>query len=245
LDTAADGTTIWHKKAIAWYKAVADEFLQSWGVPAHIGSGQSLRESELFSITWRNTQRRRSVCLKHGRVMLHIMYHKGQQQTGKFKDNIRFLPTAIGDLLLDYLVYVIPLYQVFLRQSAPHTVVSLYLLWKDGKVWANNRLTRCIEQACARAGVPRLHIANWRQMTVSIVKTKFATDIGCFEVDELADNKNTKEIRTDIRVMTKQRNHSIWTVNRVYTNQYNTNFGNMWDGLIRQNLCALTLWKDL
>jgi hypothetical protein len=92
--------------------------------------------------------------------MLHTTYHKGQQQTGKFKDNIRFLPTALRDLLLDYLVYVIPLRQAFLRQSAPYIVISPYLLWKDGKVWADNRLTRCIEQACARASIPRLHIAN-------------------------------------------------------------------------------------
>ena len=35
--------------------------------------------------------------------MLHTQYHKGQQQTGAYKDNIRFLPKAIGDLLLDYL----------------------------------------------------------------------------------------------------------------------------------------------
>jgi hypothetical protein len=35
--------------------------------------------------------------------MLYTTYYKGQQQTVKFKDNIRFLPAAIGDLLLDYL----------------------------------------------------------------------------------------------------------------------------------------------
>jgi len=109
LDTAADGTKVWREKAIEQYEAVADEFLKRWVVPAHMGAGQPLRESELFSITWRNTQRRRSLYLKHGLAMLHTTYHKGQQQTGKFKDNIRFLPAALGDLLLDYLVYVIPL----------------------------------------------------------------------------------------------------------------------------------------
>jgi len=66
--------------------------------------------------------------------MLHTTYHKGQQQTGKFKDNIRFLPAPIGDLLLDYLMAVISLRQVFLCQSALHAVISLYLWWKDGKV---------------------------------------------------------------------------------------------------------------
>ncbi|HEY0934969.1 MAG TPA: DEAD/DEAH box helicase, partial [Trebonia sp.] len=156
-----------------------------------------------------------------------------------------FLPAAVGDLLLDYLVYVVPLREVLLRQSAPHAVASPYLWWKDGKVWADNRLTRCMEQACARASVPRLHIANWRQMTVNIVKTKFAADVGCFEVDDRADDEDAEEIEADIRAMTQQRNHSTRTVNRAYANQHNANFGNVWDGLIRRNLRASALWRDL
>ena len=55
LDAAADGTKAWREKAINWYKAVADEFLKRLLVLIHIGSGQPLRESELFSVTWRNT----------------------------------------------------------------------------------------------------------------------------------------------------------------------------------------------
>ena len=38
--------------------------------------------------------------------MIFIQYPKGQQQSGTFKDNIRFLPMAIVDLLLLYLAYV-------------------------------------------------------------------------------------------------------------------------------------------
>ena len=145
LDTTADGAKVWREKAIERYEAVADEFLKRLLVLIHMGSGQPLRESELFSVTWRNSQRRRNVYLKHGLVILHTTYHKGQQQTGKFKDNIRFLPAPFGELLLDYLVVVIPLRQVFLRQSAPHAVISPYLWWKDGKVWTDNRLTRYME----------------------------------------------------------------------------------------------------
>ena len=66
--------------------------------------------------------------------MLHTTYHKGQQQTGKFKDNIRFLPAAIRDLLLDYLVYIVLLCQAFLRQSSLRAIMSAYLWWKDGAV---------------------------------------------------------------------------------------------------------------
>jgi hypothetical protein len=243
LDTADGGTKTWRQKAIDQYESTVEEFLKRLLVLIHMASGQPLRESELFSITWYNTQRRRNAYVKHGLVMLYTTYHKGQQQTGKFKDNIRFLPAAISDLLLDYLTWVIPLRQIFLRQSAPHAVISPYLWWKNGKVWADNRLTQCMKQACVRASTPKIGIAIWRQMTVTIVKTKFAADIACFDADQQA-SEEAEEIDADIRAMTSQRNHSTWTVNRAYANQQNNSFGNVWDGLIRRNLRASTLWKD-
>ncbi|TVY12548.1 hypothetical protein LARI1_G009653, partial [Lachnellula arida] len=243
LDTTDDGTKTWRQKAIDQYEAVVEEFLKRLLVLIHMASGQPLRESELFSVTWYNTQRRRNAYVKHGLLMLYTTYHKGQQQTGKFKDNIRFLPAAISDLLLDYVTWVIPLRQIFLRQSAPHAVISPYLWWKNGKVWADNRLTQCMKQACVRASTPKIGIAIWRQMTVTIAKTKFAADIACFDVDQQA-SEEAEEIDADIRAMTSQRNHSTWTVNRAYANQQNNSFGNVWDGLIRRNLRASTLWKD-
>ncbi len=53
-------------------------------------------------------------------------------------------------------------------------------------------------------------------MTVAIVKTKFATYLGCFEADD--EDEDAKEIEEDIRAMTRQRNHKTRTVNRAYTN---------------------------
>jgi hypothetical protein len=48
--------------------------------------------------------------------MIYTQYHKGQQQSSTYKDNLRFIPKAIGDLLLSYITYVLPLRQLFLRQ---------------------------------------------------------------------------------------------------------------------------------
>ena len=45
--------------------------------------------------------------------------------------------------------------------------------------------------------------------------------------------------------MTRQRNHTTRVVNRSYANQLNANFRNVWDGLIRQNLRASSLWRGL
>ncbi|KAK4073554.1 hypothetical protein Purlil1_13016 [Purpureocillium lilacinum] len=93
----------WKSKAIALYEAAADSFLTALVSPFHMANGQPLRESELFSITWRNNQRHRSIGLKHGRVMVHVTYHKGQQQTVSIvktkstKEDARCFNIAIDD----------------------------------------------------------------------------------------------------------------------------------------------------
>ncbi|KAL5324770.1 hypothetical protein ACEPPN_005888 [Leptodophora sp. 'Broadleaf-Isolate-01'] len=52
---------------------------------------------------WRNNARQRHLLIWEKLVMIYTQYHKGQQQSGAYKDNIRFIPKAIGDLLLPYI----------------------------------------------------------------------------------------------------------------------------------------------
>ena len=58
-----------------------------------------------------------------------------------------------------------------------------------------------MKQACAQASTPKIGIAIWWQMTVAIVKTKFAADIACFDVNQQA-SEEAEEIDADIRAMT-------------------------------------------
>ena len=85
--------------------------------------------------------------------MFYTQYHKGQQQTGAYKDNVRFLPKPIGDLLLDYLAYILPLRQMFLRQRTPSALISPYLWSKsDGSVFPDGTLSACLGKACSYNG---------------------------------------------------------------------------------------------
>lgn len=237
-----DETYGWRENAVASYEATIQEFLKRLCVLVHISGGQPVRESEFFSMTWRNTQRRRSITICHERVMIHVKYHKGQQQTGRYKENVRFVPHPVGELLLDYLAYVMPLRQVFVRQQSSEALISPFVWEKDGQVWREGQLSRCLEDASVRACIPRLHVANWRQMTVAIVKTKFASHINAFEAN--GDDEDAEEMEEDIRAMTKQRNHKTQTVNRAYANHTGASFGNVFDGLLRTALRASTLWQD-
>ena len=241
-NSQSPGGLAWRESAMASYEATVQEFLKRLSVLIHISGGQPVRESEFFSMTYRNTQRRRSIIIRFERVMVHVQYHKGQQQTGSYKENVRFLANPIGELLLDYITYVLPLRERFLRQTSPGSLLSPYLWEKDGKVWPEGHLSRYLEEASVRACVPRLHVANWRQITVAIVKTKFASQIECFDPDE--GDEDAEEIDATIRSMTEQRNHKTRTVNRAYANQAGAVFANLWDGKVRTGLQASTLWQD-
>jgi superfamily II DNA helicase RecQ len=241
-NSQSSGGLAWRESAMAGYEATVQEFLKRLSVLIHISGGQPVRESEFFSMTYRNTQRRRSIIIRFDRVMVHVQYHKGQQQTGNYKENVRFLANPIAELLLDYIVYVLPLRERFLRQASPNALLSPYLWEKDGKVWPEGHLSRYLEEASIRACVPRLHVANWRQITVAIVKTKFASQIECFDPDD--GDEDGEEMDPIIRSMTDQRNHKTQTVNRAYANQTGAVFSNLWDGKVRKGLQASTLWQD-
>lgn len=236
------GRLAWRESAMTSYEATVQEFLKRLSVLIHISGGQPVRESEFLSMTYRNTQRRRSIMIRFDRVMVHVQYHKGQQQTGNYKENVRFLAESVAGLLLDYIVYVLPLRERFLRQTSSGSLLSPYLWEKDGKVWPESHLSRCLEEASVRACVPRLHVAKWRQITVAIVKTKFASYIECFDPED--DDDDAEEIDQTIRSMTEQRNHKTRTVNRAYANQAGAVFANLWDGKVRMGLKASTLWQD-
>jgi hypothetical protein len=78
-DTRTSNGFAWRETALAAYEATVQQFLQRLCVLTHMSGGQPVRESEFLEMTWRNTQRRRSITIRHDRVMVHVKYHKGQQ----------------------------------------------------------------------------------------------------------------------------------------------------------------------
>jgi hypothetical protein len=238
----SDGGFTLCEKAMDLYEAQAQRFLEFYATPMHIASGQPLREPELLSITVRNTARPRHLWLWQKQVMLYTQYHKGQQQSGVYKDNIRFLPQAMGDPLLDYIAYVLPLRQLFLRQRTPRALLSPYLFAKlDGTVWPDGSLSRCMGKACARATVPRLHVSNWRQISVSICKEKFsAQEQAHFDLEHVDDRENP-EAELDLVALAEQSNHSYATFNRAYAGSTTLTMNT----LLHRNHRASASWQGL
>jgi superfamily II DNA helicase RecQ len=231
------------QKAIDIYEAQAQEFLKRLLVLIHITAGQALREPELLSVTWCNTSRQRHIFLWEKLVMLYTQYHKGQLQSGVYKDNVRFLPKPIGDLLLDYLAYVLPLRQMFLRQRTPGALISPYLWSKlDSSVFHDGTISTCLSKACARAMVPRLHISNWRHISASTCKEKFSTKEQVnFDLRSGQDLEDIDEEELDLVVLAEHGNHSYPTFNRAYAGSTTLTM----NALLHRGHRASALWQGL
>ncbi|KAK2684623.1 hypothetical protein QWA68_017018, partial [Fusarium oxysporum] len=212
------GRTCLCPKAMAIYEAHVQEFLRRMLTLIQVLPGPPLRSPELLSITYINTgPRRRSVLIWEKLVMIHVRYHKSQERTGAEKDNIRFLPPAVGDLLLTYLAFVPPLRQVFLRQSKPGALLSPYLWSKlGGEVWRDGMVSSCLRRACTRAEVPQFQVAWWRQVAASITKEKFSPkEQANFHLHEIATLDEVED-ETELADLAGMSNHSFRTFNFAY-----------------------------
>jgi DEAD/DEAH box helicase len=235
------GAVVFNAKAIDIYEAKVQDFLKRLLILCHVTAGQPLREPEFLSILWRNTSRQRHIMIWERLVMIFTQYHKGQQQSGTYKENIRFLPKPIGDLLLQYIAYVQPLRQIFLRQRSPKALISPYL-WAtlDGKVWPDGTVSSCLTRACARAKIARLHTLNWRHFSAAICKDRFsARDYATFSNEDVTVEDIEDE--SDLAVLALQSNHSYATFNMAYAGSTMLTM----DTLLHRNHRASMLWQDL
>jgi orsellinic acid/F9775 biosynthesis protein OrsD/helicase-like protein/RAD3-like DEAD/DEAH box helicase len=241
LNQGRDGVVTFDPKAVEIYESKVQDFLKRLLILCHITAGQPLREPELLSIVWRNTSRQRHIMLWEKQVMIFTQYHKGQQQTETYKENIRFLPSAVGDLLLQYLAYVPSFRQVLLRQRTPKALLSAYL-WStlEGKVWPDGTISACLRRACARARIDRLHTLNWRHISAAICKEKFsAKEYTNFSTEDITAEEMEEE--SDLVSLALQSNHSYPTFNSTYAGSTMLTM----DNLLHRNNRASKLWRDL
>jgi hypothetical protein len=171
--------------------------------------------------------------------MIYTQYHKEQQQSGVYKDNVRFLLKAIRNLLLDYIAYMLPLRQLFLRQQTLGALISPYLWAKlDGTVWANGTLSACLTKACARAKVPWLHTSNWRQFLATICKEKFSIkEKANFDLEDNVAEDAEDEL--DLIAMAEQSNHTYCTFNHAYASTTTLTMS----ALLHRNYQASESWR--
>jgi superfamily II DNA helicase RecQ len=245
---AGQTTLMWRKNTISLYRELVQDFLRDIAPVTHLGSGPPVRAPEFMSPMWRNTERLRHIQLRYGKVVLHLVEHKMMSTTGKPVNNIRFLCDELGELLVNYLVYVVPLLESMAWYDGSKSPADAFL-WvdADGKRWPETRFSDILKAACKRAEVPEVGTMVWRQMSSAIINTHFddAVDRSCLAAVALGAEESSRDIDEDGRdslaaSLVSMSNHSLRTHRMSYAND--SPFANVWDGMLVKSHRASVAW---
>jgi hypothetical protein len=95
---------------VAQYFTRVARFKEKLAVAIHVTGGQPARAPELLSVQHVNTQasRHRNVFIEDGLVTLVTAYHKGFHASNDIKLIHRYVPRAVGELVVWYMWLVLP-----------------------------------------------------------------------------------------------------------------------------------------
>lgn len=158
------------------YEIAVQNFLEFMLVLIHKGSGQPGRKPEVLGMRWCNVQHDKRSLFLHDRYLLFLLtYHKSLSRTHASRFPARFLFPAVAQLLIQYLVLILP-FRAWLSQETQNPPRISEYLWSNRKgLWKEDDMTRIIRRASLLSiGVPT-HIQAWRQIAVGIA-IKFFID---------------------------------------------------------------------
>ena len=109
LYTLVDGGNIcWHCDGIDGYLFHVEEFLAILAVLVNVTGGQPARGTELLTLRFANSATNlRNIYIQDSQVMIIADYYKNRG-TPKILSKPRFLPPAVAQLMIVYLIRVIP-----------------------------------------------------------------------------------------------------------------------------------------
>ena len=117
------------QSAIGYYLHANQRFLRLLAVLVYMGSGLPPRRRELIGVSWCNQETARNLYVYQHQVMIVTGYYKSQWRVGT-RPVARFLPPAVGEVLVRYLIYVPPLLRFF--HHCLQTPPPRGFLWADG-----------------------------------------------------------------------------------------------------------------
>ncbi len=182
--------------AISDYLHANQLFLRLLAPLIYMGSGLPPRRKELAGISWCNQETARNVYLYHGFVAITTGYHKSQWRIGT-RPVARFLPQAVGELLVRYLIYVPPFVR-FLNHRMQRQNDRSSLFCKADSVWSADRLGDCIKrQTRAMLGFT-ISTRQWRHIAIALDR-RTLLGVGCrtYEISTTWGQKVTKADASD------------------------------------------------
>lgn len=177
------------------------QFLRKCMGGMHIMSGQPARGSELGSIKVSNSiYSARNIYIINGRVCFVTMYDKARKRRGNTEYIVRCLPDELGQILVQYLVYIRPFARVLDRRE------SEYLFADYKGPWAGEELSQVLGQVTRKHLGVQLKASGYRQTAIGICTRHLMRASKTWEkdeedledgVDDFAEGDDEEELELD------------------------------------------------
>ncbi|KAL8685459.1 MAG: hypothetical protein Q9218_007746, partial [Villophora microphyllina] len=165
-----------------WEQCIV-EWRELFLILVHITGGQPARGPEIMSIRHRSSGlgEGRNVFIENGLVTTVTRYHKGYSLSGNVKVINRYLPRAVGEQLVWYLVYVLPALEAWKRIDGGQEFRGSCKLWVDDRVaWNTTRMSRVMSGVFEASMGLTMGVQAYRNVSIAIsrrfLRQQFGTD---------------------------------------------------------------------
>ncbi|TMC15887.1 MAG: DEAD/DEAH box helicase, partial [Chloroflexi bacterium] len=155
------------------YESQVERFLELLLILIHITGGQPARGAEITTLRYVNwSTGTRNIFVEDGQIMIVTSYHKAQALTDKLNVIPRFLPEAVGKMLVIYLANVIPFRQLLNHRH--ETTETQGFLWASdtsknkSRTWGTQRLTTCLKRESGKELGMELTTSDYRHIAKAI-----------------------------------------------------------------------------
>lgn len=210
----------WNETAIQEYVWWMTRFREQLLVLVHLTSGLPARGPEILGTRYRNSDTARHVLIDHdGLVMILLWYHKMQYRVGA-RPVCRFLCPALGQLLVRFLVLVLPFGKFLRSRRGDQVKEGTYLFTSnEQQAWETERLSRLLKTSFQRRVGVSMDVSSWRHLAVAIDRRFLQAAAAKMEDDGGDEGEEEDEVHH------LQASHTAAVGNAAYGNSINLSEG--------------------
>lgn len=139
-------------------------------------AGLPPRRRELAILLWCNEETARNIYIYQGTVAIITSYHKSEWRVGT-RPTARFLPPAVGDLYVRYVIYVLS-FRRFLHSCMQLPLTRGLLFSTSGSGWTGDQIGACIKRWTTLLLQDPITSRQWRHVAIALDR-RLLRGVGC------------------------------------------------------------------
>ncbi len=212
----------YHRPAIAEYLHADKRFLQLLAILIMMTAGLPPRRPELLGVYWCNQEAPRNLYIYDGLLAVMTSHHKSQWRVGS-RPVARFLPPSIGDLVIRYLIYVVPVIHLF-THCMQSPVPRGALFREEQGLWSPAQLSTAVKLHTRRLLGFSLKISQWRHIAIALDR-RLLQGVACqvYNIDPdaqaIGNEDDSDSDRDDWTQTPRMQTQTTLTASRVHAQQ--------------------------